>query len=101
MRYPAPVLGCLLHFGSFAAEAADEAPYVSDRRISICRNSVTRKKLGGALVPANSCCHATSFVTNLGDTKSNSAPSILSLAVPAANTFLTQSEPEPYTRMKR
>jgi len=31
------------------------------RRISICRNSVTRKKRGGVPVPAGMRCHATSF----------------------------------------
>jgi len=41
------------------------------RRTSICRYSVTRKKFGGAFVPLAICCQAASFVTSLGDTRSN------------------------------
>ena len=66
----------------------------------ICRYSLTRKKLGGAFVVRDNNCHASSFETSLGDNKSNSSPSISSVAAPAANTFWTQSESEPYIKMK-
>lgn len=42
------------------------------RRTSMCRYSVPRKKLGGAFVAGDNSCHASSFETNLGDTRSSS-----------------------------